>query len=169
MWKSQIKILTPLTELVGECGQTKVTNAKETKKTLWHWDEIYQQAFDQVKATICQDVVLAYPDFSKPFEIYTVASATQLGAVITQNNRPLAFFSRKLTDTQKRYSVTKIELLAIVEALKEFKGMLWGQIIVVYTDHKNLMQQALPYRPGHKNHQMYIQTTEHHLTSLFSK
>ncbi len=40
------------------------------------------------------------------------------------NNRPLAFFSRKLSDTQKQYRVTKIELLAIVEALKEFKGML---------------------------------------------
>ena len=60
----------------------------------------HQQAFNQVKATICQDVVLAYPDFSKPFKIYTDASANQLGAVITQDNRPLAFFSRKLTDTQ---------------------------------------------------------------------
>ena len=84
-----------------------------------------------------------YPDFSKPFEIYTDASATQLGAVITQDIRPLAFFSRKLLDTQKQYIVTKIELLAIVEALKEFKGMLWGKQIVVYTDHKNLMQQVL--------------------------
>jgi ribonuclease HI len=62
---------------------------------------------------------------------------------MTQENRPLAFYSRKLSDTQKRYSVTEKELLAIVEGLKEFKGMLWGQIIVVYTDHKNLMQQAL--------------------------
>ena len=96
-----------------------------------------------MKATIVQDVVLAYPDYSKPFDIYTDASATQLGAVITQNNRPLAFFSRKLSDTQKKYSVTEIELLAIVETLKEFKGMLWGQIIRVFTDHKNLIQDAL--------------------------
>jgi len=65
--------------------------------------------------------------------------------VITQNNRPLAFFSRKLSDTKKRYSVTKIELLAIAETLKEFKGMLWGQRIVVYTDHKNLIQDALGF------------------------
>jgi hypothetical protein len=43
------------------------------------------------------------------------------------------------------YSVTKIELLAIVEVLKEFKGMLWGQRVKVYTDHKNLMQKALGY------------------------
>ena len=62
---------------------------------------------------------------------------------MTQDNRLLAFFSRKLSDTQKQYSVTEIELLAIVEALKEFKGMLWGQQIVIYTNHTNMMQQAL--------------------------
>jgi hypothetical protein len=44
---------------------------------------------------------------------------------------------------QTKYSVTKIELLAIVETLKEFQGMLWGQTIKVYTDHKNLTQDAL--------------------------
>eukprot|EP00804_Cyclotella_cryptica_P016109 CCRYP_004225-RA/>CCRYP_004225-RA protein AED:0.35 eAED:0.35 QI:90/-1/0/1/-1/0/1/0/97 len=44
---------------------------------------------------------------------------------------------------QQKYSVTKIELLAIVETLKEFKGILWGQQIKVYTDHKNLIQDAL--------------------------
>ena len=94
-------MLAPLTNLVGECGTTKVQRANGIKKKPWHWDEIHQKAFDQVKATICQDVVLVYPDFSKPFEIYTDASASQLGAVITQDNRPLAFFSRKLSGTQK--------------------------------------------------------------------
>ncbi len=69
----------------------------------------------------------------------------QLGAVITQDNRPIAFFSRKLSVTQTKYSVTEIELLvlAIVETLKEFKGMLWGQSIKVYTYHKNLTRDAL--------------------------
>ncbi len=67
----------------------------------------------------------------------------QLGAVITQDNRPIAFFSRKLSEMQKKYSVTEIELLAIVETLKEFKGMLWGQDIKVYTDHKNLTRDTL--------------------------
>ena len=55
----------------------------------------------------------------------------------------LVFFSHKLNTAQKKYSLTKQELLAIVETLKEFKGMLWGQTITVYTDHKNLMQDAL--------------------------
>ena len=75
--------------------------------------------------------------------IYTNALSKQLGAVIAQGNKPIAFFSRKLTETQQRYSVTEIELLAIVETLKEFKGMLWGQKLVVFTDHKNLIQDAL--------------------------
>jgi hypothetical protein len=67
----------------------------------------------------------------------------QLGSLITQGNRPIAFFSRKLSVMQTKYSVTKIELLAIIETLKEFQGMLWRQTIKVYTDHKNLTQDAL--------------------------
>jgi hypothetical protein len=93
---------------------------------------------NNVKATITKEVVLPYPEFTKPFEIYTDAFTMQLGAAITQGNRPIVFFSRKLSVTQTKYSVTKIKLLAIVEILKEFQGMLWGQTIKVYTDHKNL-------------------------------
>ncbi len=63
--------------------------------------------------------------------------------MITQGNKPIAFFSRKLTEMQQCYSVTKVELLAIVETLKKFKGMLWGQRLKVYTDHKTLIQDAL--------------------------
>ena len=143
LWTRCSEMLAPLTSLIGECDHTKVTRAKKTKKKAWHWDEVHQIAFDNVKATIARDVVLAYPDYSKEFEIYTDASSKQLGAVITQGNKPIAFFSRKLTETQQRYSVTEIELLAIVETLKEFKGMLWGQKLKVFTDHKNLIQEAL--------------------------
>ena len=143
IWARRSEMLAPLTNLVGECGHTKVTKAKKTKKVPWHWDKVHQQAFDNVKAIITRDVTLAYPDYTQGFEIYTDSSRLQLGAVITQNNRPLAFFSRKLSPAQQKYSVTEQELLAIVETLKEFKGMLWGQQITVYTDHKNLMQDAL--------------------------
>ncbi len=96
----------------------------------WRWDPIHQKAFDGIKATIA-------------IEIYTDASTKQLGAVITQDNRPITFFSRKLSIMQTEYSVTEIELLAIEVSLKEFKGMLWGQSIKVYTDHKNLTRDAL--------------------------
>ncbi len=96
-----------------------------------------------MKATIAREVVLAYPDFSKVFEIYTDASSKKLGAVITQKNRPIAFFSWKHSATQRKYSVTEIEQLSIVKTLKEFKGMLWGQSIKVYTAHANLIRDAL--------------------------
>jgi hypothetical protein len=49
----------------------------------------------------------------------------------------------------RKYSVTKIELLAIVETLKEFKGLLWGQSIKVYTDHANLIGDALGMTSNH--------------------
>ncbi len=65
--------------------------------------------------SISKEVVLAYPDFLEPFEIYTNASTKQLGAVITQENRPIAFFSQKLSGAQSKYTVTKLELLAIVK------------------------------------------------------
>ncbi len=143
LWARWSKMLAPLTPLVRECGQIKVTRAKGTKRVPWHWDEVHQGAFDHIKATIARKVVLAYPDFSKVFEIYTDASSKQLGAVITQENRPIALFSWKLSTTQRKYSVTKIELLAIVETLKEFKGMLGGQSIKVYTDHANIIRDAL--------------------------
>ncbi len=73
MWTRQSEMLAPLTDFVSECGKTKMTKAKGTKKSPWHWDEKNQKAFDLVKATIVQDVVLAYPDYSKPFKIYTDA------------------------------------------------------------------------------------------------
>jgi hypothetical protein len=88
-------------------------------------------------------VVLAYPDFTQPFDIYTDASTKQLGAVITQEDWPIAFFSRKLSGAQSKYTLTKLELLAIVETLKEFKVMLWEQRINAYTDHKNLTIDGL--------------------------
>ena len=88
---------------------------------------------------------MAYPDYSKVFEIYTDASSKQLGAVITQENRSIG----KLSTMQHKYSVNKIELLATGVTLKEFKRMLWGQSIKVYTDHANLIRDALGMTSDH--------------------
>jgi hypothetical protein len=95
MWVRRSEMLAPLTDLVGECGESKTIRMNKTKKKPWRWDLIHQQAFDKVKAAIAKETVLAYPDFLKPFEIYTDASSTQLGAMITRDNRPIAFFSKK--------------------------------------------------------------------------
>ncbi len=88
-----------------------------TQKSHEHWDDVHQTTFDNIKTAIAKDVVLAYPDYSQGFEIYTDSSEFQLGAIITQNNRSLAFFSHKLNTVQQKYSVTKQELLVIVETL----------------------------------------------------
>jgi len=49
-------MLAPLTSLVGEFGHTTVTKALKTKKVPWHWDEVHQKAFNDVKAIIARDV-----------------------------------------------------------------------------------------------------------------
>ncbi len=74
LWARCSNILAPLTPLVGECGQTKATKAKGTTKVPWYWAKVHQKAFNDVKATIAKEVVLAYPDFDKVFEIYSDAS-----------------------------------------------------------------------------------------------
>jgi hypothetical protein len=78
MWAKRSEMLAPLTDLVGECSETKTTKKNKTKKKPWWWDTIHQEAFDNVKAAIAKETVLAYPDFSKPFEIYTDASSQTL-------------------------------------------------------------------------------------------
>ena len=108
-------MLAPLTDLVGECGQTKTTRQNKTKKTKWHWYESHQKAYDGILQVLARDVTLAYPDFDEEFEIFTNASQRQLGAVITQMRQPLAYFSQKLSLVQRKYSVTKLKLLLIVE------------------------------------------------------
>jgi hypothetical protein len=143
MWAKHSEMLASPTDLVGECGKTKTSKKNKTKKKPWRWDSIHQQAFDNVMAAIAKEVVLAYLGFQKPFEIYMDASSTQLGAMIAQDNRQIAFSGRKLSKMQQKYSVTEIELLAIVETLKKFKGKLWGQDIKVFTDLKNLTRDAI--------------------------
>ncbi len=94
--------------------------------------------------------MLAYSDYSKVFRIYTDAYSKQLGAVLIHDNRPIAFFSWKFSNMQCKYSVTEIELLAIVKTLKELKGMLWGQNIKVFTDPANLCHKPIIlYRTNH--------------------
>ena len=70
MWAKRSEMLAPLSDLVGECGETKTTRKYKVKKKPWHWDSIHQIEFCNVKSTIAKEVVLAYPDFAKPFEIY---------------------------------------------------------------------------------------------------
>lgn len=132
MWPRRSHILAPLTELL------------KTPKT-FRWGAHQQRAFEQMKSLVQADTMLAYPDHNKPFHIETDASDFQLGAVIKQDNKPVAFYTRKLTDTQTRYTTIEKELLSIVETLKEFRTMLLGAELHIYTDHKNLTYKLSRY------------------------
>jgi hypothetical protein len=94
--------------------------------------------FRKIKELLSKEVLLTYPNFNEPFDVHTDASDLQLGAVISQKGVPIAFYSRKLNKVQRNYTTTERELLAIVETLKEYRNILLGQQIKVYTDHKNL-------------------------------
>ena len=130
LWARRREMRSSLTNLVGECGHIKATRATRTRHMPWHWDDMHQTAFDIKKTAIAKDIVWAYPDYSQGFEIYTDSSKFQLGAIITQNNLPLAFFSHKLNTAQQKYSMTKQELLDIVETITDLKFILWGQTLL---------------------------------------
>ena len=66
------------------------------------------------------------------------ASKLQLAVVISQYDKPIAFYSRKLNSAQVNYTTTERKLLSIVETLNEFRNKLLGQQITINTDHKNL-------------------------------
>ena len=129
MWFRRSHILAPLAALTSN-------------STKWVWGPKQVAAFRMAKRVIAKETILAYPDFSKPFTIHTDASHYQLGGVISQDGKPIAFYSRKLNDAQTRYTTTERELLSIVETLKAYRNVLLGHKIVVHTDHKNLVYKT---------------------------
>jgi RNase H-like domain found in reverse transcriptase len=91
-----------------------------------------------MKRLIAKETLLTYPNFNKMFEIHTDASKVQLGACISQEGRPVAFYSRTLNLAQTRFTTTEREFLSIVKTLQEFRNILLGQQIIVHTHHANL-------------------------------
>jgi len=103
-----------LASLTDLCGQKKQ----------FVWSDIEEQAILKMKDIMAQDAMLTYPQFDRPFIVHSDASDKQIGGVVSQHDKPLGFFSKKLTETQRRYPVKEQELLAISETLKYFKHML---------------------------------------------
>lgn len=107
-------------------------------------------AFDTCKASLSKATMLAHPETDAQLAIYSDASDTSIGAVLQQKAgdtwKPLAFFSRRLTTAQKKYSPYDRELLAIYDAIRYFRHMVEARHFTVFTDHKPLTYVFLSNR-----------------------
>jgi len=125
-----------------------------SKTTKWKWEPQHQKAFAVAKRVIAKETLLAYPNFNEPFQICADASHHQLGAVASQERKPMAFCAHKLNPAQTRCTTAERELPSTAESLKECRNlnMLLGQQIEVFTDHKNLVhkhfntERVVPWR-----------------------
>jgi hypothetical protein len=107
------------------------------------WTPECQQSFDKLKAKLTTAPVLAYPDYSRPFILDTDASDFGIGAVLSQKDdegreRVIAFASRSLSKAERRYCVTRRELLAVVVFTQHFRPYLLGREFTLRTDHGSL-------------------------------
>ena len=110
--------------------------SNESVKKTFHWTDEMDKAFLWMKAILRTDT--SYPNHNEPFHIYTDASDYQMGAVIMQDEKPVAYWFRRLNGAQKNYTNMEKELLSIVMVLKEFRTMLLGSEIHIHAYHKNL-------------------------------
>lgn len=165
-------IVKPLTvHLRGENGGISKNQSAKVKISL---DQAALDALNKVKDALQAQVELFQPEFTKPFELTTDASNFAIGAVLSQNKKPIAFISRTLNKTEQNYSTNEKELLAIVWSLQKLRNYLYGIAdLTIYTDHqslifsisdknpntklkrwKNFIEEygaKLVYKPGHQN------------------
>ncbi len=95
-------------------------------------------AFKSMEALMVCNCLLVYPNHNKPFYIYTDTSSYQMGAYIVQDDKPVAFWLRKLNNTLLKYTVGDKELLSIVMVLTQFCIMLLGAVLHIHTDHLSI-------------------------------
>ena len=112
-------------------------------KRKFKWAQVEQDAFEEIQRNVARDNLLTYPGFIETFKTHTDAISFQWGADIIQKVKLIAFWSRKLTGAQQWYTVTEREIIIIVENLKEFRNILLGHKLIIYTDHKVLPVRIL--------------------------
>jgi hypothetical protein len=110
----------------------------------FEWNSKCEESFRKLKEIITSDRVLALPDYDKDFVVTCDASGYAVGASLQQEDerkrlRPVAFFSKKLSEAEKMWAVHEQELLSIVLALNEWCHYLIGRKFVVVTDHQSLI------------------------------
>lgn len=119
-------------------------DSKKRDKRVIPWNETSEGAFEIVKNELINAALLVHPNEKAQVRLVTDASDAGIGAAVEQRNsknvwEPLAFFSRKLSPTQQKYSTYDRELLAIHEAVKYFQYFLESRQFKIITDHKPLI------------------------------
>ncbi|UYV64813.1 K02A2.6-like, partial [Cordylochernes scorpioides] len=104
------------------------------------WGMAEQSAFETVKGILTSKPLLIHPTIGIPFILNTDASGIAVGACLQQEVngtvRPIAYYSKRLTGPEIRYSTTEKEAYAVVLSLQHFKHLLVGSRVEVHTDHK---------------------------------
>lgn len=117
-------------------------NSKKRDKTEIVWTDAAIKSFEQCKVSLKNAATLAYPLSEARLSLMTDASDTCIGAVLQQWNgrswTPLGFYSKKLSDTQAKYSTYDRELLAIYMSVQYFRNQIEGRALSIFTDHKPL-------------------------------
>ena len=108
MWPRHSHVLSPL---------TNIYSGPKGRKILWN--DALKSPFKELKHMVSAYILITYPDWIIPFIVHTYASDKQLGAAIINNNKPIDFFSRRLSKLQHNYTTNEKELLAIVECLNK--------------------------------------------------
>lgn len=102
------------------------------------WTLDATRAFDVIKAKLTTAPILVLPDFSLTFELHCDASKLGIGGVLSQQGRPVAFYSEKLAGARGRYSTYDVEFYAIVQAVNHWRHYLVHREFVLFTDHDAL-------------------------------
>ena len=143
--RNYASIVEPLNALLkGHCTQKSKSKSKSKKRpTVWNWSDTEQKAFDTIIEKLTSAPVLAYADYSLPFVLHTDSSGAGLGAVLYQNqegqDRVIAYASRGLKPSEKKYPAHKLEFLALKWAVTEkFHDYLCGSTFTVVTDNNPL-------------------------------
>ncbi|GFW81218.1 retrovirus-related Pol polyprotein from transposon opus [Trichonephila clavipes] len=108
------------------------------KGAKFNWSGEAQDSFDQIKRTLTESPILQLPNFSEQFNFFTDASGVGIGAVLQQNQKPIAFASRTLNKAERNYTVTERECLVVIWALNKFKTYFGPLPVKVITDHAAL-------------------------------
>ena len=165
--KDYAKMAKPLTdELKGENGKVSASQSKKIKIQL---NENQISAFKKIRQIlISEDVMLKYPDFKKTFDLTTDASSLGLGAVLSQDGRPIQFISRTLKGPELNFATNERELLAIVWALRVFRHYLYGvKSLNIYTDHQPLTFAVSDRNPNAKIKRWKAFIDEHNANVIY--